>query len=193
MARSRVVTLGLVGALAVVLVAAALVGRPPLRTQPSPEAVDPPTAVAAIETTASLAPSPGASVEPALPTASSAAEPMPSPRPAPTGAPIPPAPAASQSPPALTPSVAGKVTPSARPGAMTVYAVTNNNPVDLDVEHVITSPSGFKHSFWSRVPAGKTVRFHLKDIPEIPSPFEGSLTLNADKPISAEIVGYDYR
>jgi hypothetical protein len=81
-------------------------------------------------------------------------------------------------------------TPSA--GAMTIYSVTNPNATDLLVEHVFTNTAGFYHSFTSTVLAGRTAEYHVRDVAAIPSPFEGSLTLNADQPFTAEVVGYDY-
>ena len=103
-------------------------------------------------------------------------------------------PARSTSTPAADPSAtaATSTTPTPGPRAMTVYAVTNPNAVTLDVEHVITDPSGFRHSFWSRVPPNSTAEYHLRDIVEVPSPFRGSLDLYADRPFTARIVGYDY-
>lgn len=74
---------------------------------------------------------------------------------------------------------------------MTVYAVTNPQAVDLTVEHVISDASGFTHRFWSQVPAGGTVEYHLRDMPEVPSPFDGSVTLSAELPFTAAIVGSD--
>lgn len=78
------------------------------------------------------------------------------------------------------------------PGAMTVYSVTNSNGTTLSVEHVIMDPSGFNFSFWSQIPPGATVTYHLRDIAQVPSPFQGTMTLYASQPFVAQIVGYDY-
>ncbi|MHB1131374.1 MAG: hypothetical protein ACYC4L_03200 [Chloroflexota bacterium] len=86
------------------------------------------------------------------------------------------------------PSVA--LTPG--PRAMTVYSVTNPNSAALDVLHVITDPVGFRHTFSARVPPGATVEFHLRDVVAVPSPFNGTLTLHADKPFTAAVIAYDY-
>jgi len=82
--------------------------------------------------------------------------------------------------------------PSPGPKAMTVYAVTNPNNTDLDVQHVLTDASGFHYEFWSHVLANTTVEYHLRDIPAVPSPFTGDLKLSANQPFTARIVGYDY-
>jgi hypothetical protein len=84
---------------------------------------------------------------------------------------------------------ADPVTPPVR--LMTVYTVTNPQAVDLTVEHVISDASGFQHRFWSQVPAGGTVDYHLRDMPEVPSPFDGSVTLAAELPFTATIAGGD--
>ncbi len=75
---------------------------------------------------------------------------------------------------------------------MTVYRVANSNSVDLDIQHVIANASGFSYTFRSRVPANSVTTYHLRDIAQVPSPFQGSVTLSADLPFAAEIVGYDY-
>ncbi|MHB1415124.1 MAG: hypothetical protein ACYC1C_07705 [Chloroflexota bacterium] len=75
---------------------------------------------------------------------------------------------------------------------MTVYAVTNPNPTELDVRHVFTDSSGFHHEFLSRVPADSTVEYHLRDISGVPSPFLGELKISTNEPFTAQIVRYDY-
>jgi hypothetical protein len=75
---------------------------------------------------------------------------------------------------------------------MTVYAVGNPNPAAITVEHVITNTEGFRHSFTSSVGAGEVAEYHLRDIPEVPSPFLGAMTLSAGLPFTASVVGYDY-
>ena len=78
------------------------------------------------------------------------------------------------------------------PGAMTIYSVTNPNSTPVNVQHVISDGSGFNYSFWSQVPAGGTAVYHLESIPQIPSPFQGTLNLYGNQPFAAQIVGYDY-
>ncbi len=85
---------------------------------------------------------------------------------------------------------AGAPTPG--PGAMTVYSIANPNSVTLNVQQVVSDSNGFNYTFWSQIPAGSTVTYHLRDIPQIPSPFQGTLTLYASQPFTAQIVGYDY-
>lgn len=75
---------------------------------------------------------------------------------------------------------------------MTVYSVTNPGATPLRVEHVITNAAGFRYSFWSQVPAGATSLYHLRDLPQVPSPFKGTVTLYSTGPFTARIVGYDY-
>lgn len=90
-------------------------------------------------------------------------------------------------------SAAGLIAPSEpAPGAMTVYAITNSNDTDILVHHVITDSSGFRFEFSSTVPAGTTATYHLRDMPLVPSPFRGALTLWSNHPYVAEVVGYDY-
>jgi len=72
--------------------------------------------------------------------------------------------------------------------APTVYRVTNPNSTTLDVEHAIWDQHGFRYTFWSQVPPGQAVEYRLADMPQVPSPFAGSVTLSANLPFSAEIV-----
>ncbi len=75
---------------------------------------------------------------------------------------------------------------------MTVYTVTNPNDFEIDVEHTITNTSGFSYTFFSRIPAHATATYHLRDIPQVPSPFRGTVTLSSADPFDAKVVGYDY-
>jgi hypothetical protein len=74
---------------------------------------------------------------------------------------------------------------------MTVYRVTNPNAVPLDVEHVISDNNGFRYSFWAQVPAGQAADYHLRDMPQVPSPFQGAVNLSANLPFTAQIIGTD--
>lgn len=78
------------------------------------------------------------------------------------------------------------------PGAMTVYTVSNPNSSTLGVTHVFSNSSGFSYTFWSQVPGHSTATYHLSSIPQVPSPFTGSVVLSASLPFTAWIVGYDY-
>ena len=78
------------------------------------------------------------------------------------------------------------------PGAMTVYVITNPGASAVNVENVLTSSSNFRYVFWVNVPASSTVTCHLRDIPQVPYSFQGTLTLYASSPFSAALVGYDY-
>jgi len=82
--------------------------------------------------------------------------------------------------------------PTPGPGAMTVYSITNPNSVTLSVQQVVSDSNGFNYTFWSQIPAGSAVTYHIRDIPQIPSPFQGTLMLYASQPFTAQIVGYDY-
>jgi hypothetical protein len=77
------------------------------------------------------------------------------------------------------------------PGAVTVYSVTNPNATALNVQHVFSNASGLSYSFWSQVPAGATATVDLSAIPQVPSPFNGTVTLYADQPFTARVTGYD--
>ena len=87
--------------------------------------------------------------------------------------------------------VMGLALPTPPAGAATIYRVTNANATALDVLHTISDPFGFRHSFWTLVPAGGDVTIHLRDIPEVPSPFQGEVQLAAALPFAAELIGYD--
>lgn len=82
--------------------------------------------------------------------------------------------------------------PSPGPGAMTVYAITNPGASAVTVENVLTNSSNFRYVFWVNLPANSTVTCHLRDIPQVPNSFQGTLTLYASSPFTAAIVGYDY-
>ena len=74
---------------------------------------------------------------------------------------------------------------------MTVYAVTNPGSNEITVRHVITNAAGFRHQFDSKVPPNSTARFRLRDMPQVPSPFNGALVLSADRPFIATVVDFD--
>lgn len=78
------------------------------------------------------------------------------------------------------------------PGAMTVYAVTNPNTVALTVRHILVGREGTVYVFSQQIPAMETFIYHLRDMPQVPSPFQGSLTLESNLPFRAWIVGFDY-
>jgi hypothetical protein len=83
-------------------------------------------------------------------------------------------------------------TPTA-PGAATIYTVTNANTMGLLVNHTHTQDSGVVVLVFSdTVPAGTTIQYRVIDMPAIPSPYVGSLLLEADQPFLAEVVGYTY-
>jgi hypothetical protein len=85
----------------------------------------------------------------------------------------------------------GLALPTPPPGGMTVYRVTNGNAEAIDVLHTVSDPFGFRHSFWTLVPAGGDVTIHLRDVPEVPSPFQGDVQLTAAQPFVAEVLGFD--
>jgi hypothetical protein len=64
--------------------------------------------------------------------------------------------------------------------------------VTLNVEAVFTNTTGFNYTFWSQVSANSTSTYHTSTMPQIPSPFTGTLTLYADNPFTAAVTGYDY-
>jgi hypothetical protein len=82
--------------------------------------------------------------------------------------------------------------PTPGPGAMTVYAVSNPNSSALGVIHVFSNSSGFSYTLLSEVPGRSTATYHVSRIPQVPSPFTGSVFLFAGLPFTARIVGYDY-
>ncbi|HEX5414446.1 MAG TPA: hypothetical protein VFZ25_02195 [Chloroflexota bacterium] len=95
----------------------------------------------------------------------------------------------------LAPTPAPSPSPSAAvtvPNGMTVYSVANPGQEPLRVEHVITNASGFRYAFWSDVPPRGTGVYHLRDMTPVPHPFQGTLTLYANQPFTAQLVGYDY-
>lgn len=88
-------------------------------------------------------------------------------------------------------SIAASV-PTPGPGAMTVYNISNANATTLNVQNVISNSSGFSYTFWNQVPANSSVVVHVRDIAQVPSPFNGQVQLYADQPFTAQITGYDY-
>ena len=76
-------------------------------------------------------------------------------------------------------------------GPMTVYMVINPNDAPLNVQHVIAGPGSFSFSFWTTIPPHASATYHLRDIPQIPSPFQGTLRVYGNRPFSAQLVGYD--
>ena len=77
------------------------------------------------------------------------------------------------------------------PGAMTVYTVTNPNSFALNVEQVITNTVGFNDTFWTQIPPNASVTYHLRDNSQVSDPFQGTLSLYADHPFTAQVTGYD--
>ncbi|MCL5784240.1 MAG: cohesin domain-containing protein [Patescibacteria group bacterium] len=77
-------------------------------------------------------------------------------------------------------------------GAMTVYQVENANPTNLLVTSIITDTVSFKTVITNTIPACSTSQIHLRDINQVSSPFNGAMTVSADQPMNARIVGYDY-
>ena len=75
---------------------------------------------------------------------------------------------------------------------MTVYTVTNPNSFEIEVGHEIVNASGFSYRFQSRIPPNGAAIYHLQDLPQVPSPFQGSVMLTSDNPFDAKVVGYDY-
>ncbi|HEX5414447.1 MAG TPA: hypothetical protein VFZ25_02200 [Chloroflexota bacterium] len=96
---------------------------------------------------------------------------------------------ANGAPPAV---VATSPAPASGSVAMTVYAITNPNQTPLNVQQVFADSSGFNYTFSSTIPSGGTTTYHVRDIPQIPSPFQGTLTIYASQTFTAQIVGYDY-
>lgn len=86
------------------------------------------------------------------------------------------------------------VVPTPGPGAMTVYQVENANcgGSDLIISSNITDTLGFSEFVTHTVGVGSISQIHLRDLPSVPSPFTGAMTISADQPFIAEVVGYDY-
>lgn len=81
--------------------------------------------------------------------------------------------------------------PAASGAGMTIYAVTNPNSTTINVEHVFSNSSGFQYTFWSPVPPNTTTTYRVATMPQIPAPFNGTVTLYADAPFTARVTGYD--
>ena len=98
---------------------------------------------------------------------------------------------------ALSVSVAPSIlaaAPTPSPGAMTIYQVTNPNQVSLYTQHTFykgTSPTPV-YEFFSTVPISSTLSYHVSTMPQITSPFTGSVVISASLPFTAEVTGYDY-
>lgn len=82
-------------------------------------------------------------------------------------------------------------TPS--PGAMSVYQVSNPNASALITTHTfINAQTTPVYTMVNSVPAVSTAVYHVRDIPQVVSPFNGNVRIEADMPFSAEVVDYDY-
>ena len=82
--------------------------------------------------------------------------------------------------------------PTPQAGGMTIYAISNSTPTSLTIVHSFSDSLAFNYTFTTTIPAGQTVQYHVRDIPGIPSPFRGTVTLSANGPFTAQVVGYDY-
>ena len=83
--------------------------------------------------------------------------------------------------------------PTPSPGAMTIYQVSNPNASELETTHTfINALSTPVYTMNQSVPAVSTAVYHVRDIPQVVSPFNGSVRIEADMPFSAEVVDYDY-
>jgi hypothetical protein len=82
--------------------------------------------------------------------------------------------------------------PTPLPGAITVYRVTNPGLVAVEVTHTIRDQAdSLVYQFTDSVAPGAW-DYHVAGWEQVPSPFEGSVTLDADSPFTAEVVDYDY-
>lgn len=89
-----------------------------------------------------------------------------------------------------TTASAGVPTPA--PGAMSIYEVENPMPDTLTVTETITDTAGFINIRTFAVPGCSIGLVHLRDNQNIPIPFTGAMTLEADRQFTATIVGYNY-
>lgn len=101
-------------------------------------------------------------------------------------------PTATESPtPIITPTViAGIGTPQA--GAMSVYQVGNLAGETITITHRFADANGFLWLMTTTIPSGEVRVYRLRDLPAIPSPWQGSLTLDSTAPFTASVTGYDY-
>lgn len=81
-----------------------------------------------------------------------------------------------------------------KPGtAATIYRVANLDPETQAVWHTIANDTlGFSFVFSETMASGEAREYRLVDMPAIPSPFSGTLTLESTGVITAGIIGYDY-
>lgn len=83
--------------------------------------------------------------------------------------------------------------PTPGPRAKTVYQVDNPNAEPLVTTHDITNLELTPvFTFVDTVPANSSTQYHVRDMPQIPEPFEGEVAITSDQPFTAEVVGYDY-
>jgi hypothetical protein len=84
------------------------------------------------------------------------------------------------------------------PGAATIYQVVNLDDGPITVTHEIRSSTGtLTYYFTDTLSVGQSVQYHVYTMDQVPTPFEGNLTLTVDTynlnpPFSADVVGYDY-
>ena len=83
--------------------------------------------------------------------------------------------------------------PTPAAGAMTVYSVINVDALPLDALHTFRDAQGVVvYQFQAAVPADTQNQYHVRDMAQIPSPFQGEVAISADRAFSAFVVGYDY-
>lgn len=89
-------------------------------------------------------------------------------------------------------STGAVVVPTPGQGAMSIYEIENPNSTPLTVTANITNGLGVDYYETQIVNSCSINTFNLRDISGVPSPFAGAMTLKADSPFSATVVGYDY-
>lgn len=91
------------------------------------------------------------------------------------------------------PSKLSAAIPTPSPGAMTIYRVTNPNAVPLDSQHTFVNAQATPvYAFNSSVPANSGTDYHVRDISQVVSPFNGSVIITSTMPFGAEVIDYDY-
>ncbi len=81
--------------------------------------------------------------------------------------------------------------PSLATTQTTVYRISHSNSTTLVVTHTFHDTTATVWTFGDTIPAYGSRDFHVRDMPAIPSPWVGWVTLDSDQPFTAILVGYD--
>ena len=83
--------------------------------------------------------------------------------------------------------------PTPLPGAMSVYQITNPNAFPVIFTQEFRDQSGaLTFSMTDSLAGNETKVYHVRDISQIPSPWQGGLDITATQPFTGDITDFDY-